>query len=44
MRDPASLPSMSRDYVFDKISKSVISVLDQDQDPVYSRRNDTART
>lgn len=38
MRNPASLPSLSRDYVFDTISRNVIHVLEQDQDPVLHRK------
>lgn len=43
MRNPSSLPSLSRDYVFDTISRNVIHVLEQDQDPVFLRKHNAPR-
>lgn len=43
MRNPSSLASLSRDYVFDTISRNVIHVLEQDQDPVFLRKHGAPR-
>lgn len=39
MEDPYNISNVSRDFVFDAISRHLVQVLDQDIDPAYKMRN-----